>query len=69
MLLFHQGFLLFLADACSNGGVKQLLGRIRDLGELGGYAESLFTQAKKKNRCHSAVGEVCESMKGFKKPL
>lgn len=48
MLLFHQGFLLFLADACSNGGVKQLLGRIRDLGELGGYAESLFTQAKKK---------------------
>lgn len=48
MLLFHQGFLLFLADACSNGGVKQLLGRIRDLGGVGWLRWVFIYPSKKK---------------------
>lgn len=34
----------------------------------GGYIESLFTLAKE-NQCITAVGEVCGSMRGFKKLL
>lgn len=48
MLLFHQRFLLFLADACSNGGVKQLLGRIRDLGGVGWLRWVFIYPSKKK---------------------
>lgn len=66
---FIRGFFIFLADGCSNGGVKQLLGRIRDLGGVGWLRWVFIYPSKKKNQCRSAVGEVCESMKGFKKPL
>lgn len=43
-LLFHQGFVHFSADGCSNGGLRELGG-----GGGGGYVESLFTRAEEIN--------------------
>lgn len=43
-LLFHQGFVHFSADGCSNRGLRELGG-----GGGGGYVESLFTRAEEIN--------------------
>lgn len=64
-LLFHQAFVHFSADGCFNRGSRELV----MVGWMGwGYTESLFTWAKEIN-ASLAVGEVCGSMEGFKKPL
>lgn len=41
-LLFHQGFVHFSADGCSNRGLREWGGG----GGGGGYVESLFTRAE-----------------------
>lgn len=62
-LLFHQDFVHFPGGRCSNRGVK----------EVGwwrwGWLCWVFIYPSKRNRCLPAVGEVCGSIEGFKKPL